>query len=178
MADARVVAKDKYKIWGIVDSTSVVENLKSQPLPSKYQLLTLDINKAKVRLDKLEPKKKTPDQFNYEKTGTEHVLLQLPWNDGNFYTFVVKNSNIFSPDLAKKFPNIRSYSGEKEQDGSTHLRLDINPSGFFAMIIAPSQTLFIRPLDDESGFYLCYDKNDVDRENKKFYEPPVRNRKE
>ena len=145
-------------------------------LPRKYQALMLDIKKAKARLSDLEPKDRVPNQLRYEKTDEENVLLQFPWNDGQFHTFQVKNSNIFSPDLAKKFPNIRSYSGERTDDSSIHLRLDINPSGLYAMITTPSQTLFIRPLDDERKLYLCYNKDDVDRDNKKYYESPIKTR--
>ena len=172
----QVIATDKYKAWRVINPASVPDQLSHEQLPRKYQVLTLDINRVKMRLRDLEQKKKVPDQFRYEKTGQDHILLQLPWNDGQFHTFLVKNSNVFSPELAKKFPNIRSYSGEKEDDGSTHLRLDINPSGLFAMITAPSQTLFIRPLNEEGRFYLCYDKSDVERENKEFYEPPIKTR--
>ena len=173
-AKKQVGSTDKYKIWRLIDSTAVTNRPDVQNLPRKYQALTLDIKRAKARLKALEPTGKVPDQLRYEKTNSDHVRLQLPWNNGEFYTFVVKKSNVFSPELAKKFPNIRSYSGEKEEDSRTHLRLDVNPAGLYAMITAPSQTLFIRPLNDESKIYLCYDKNDVDRNNKKFYEPPVK----
>ena len=173
---AQVISTDQYKIWQFIDTTSLTGRFDAKQLPQKYQTLILNIKKAKIRLSNLEPKEKVPNQLKYEKTDADHVLLQLPWNDGQFYTFQVKNSNIFSPELAKKFPNIRSYSGEKADDSSTHLRLDVNPSGLFAMITTPSQTLFIRPMDNESEIYLCYDKDDVDRNNRKYYEPPIKTR--
>ena len=159
-----------------MDKNTTTSEVNAAELPRKYQILKLDIKKVKARLRALEPKAKVPNQLRYEKTTEDDVLLQLPWNDGRFYTFTVKPSNIFSPELAKKFPDIRSYSGEKIDDGTTHLRLDINPSGLYAMITAPSQTLFIRPMDEEGRLYLCYDKVDVDRDNKKFYEPPIKTR--
>lgn len=175
-AKGQVIATDKYKIWRLM-APSAVTGLEGQgQLPRKYQALMLDIKKAKARLSDLEPKDRVPNQLRYEKTNEGNVLLQFPWNDGQFHTFQVKNSNIFSPGLAKKFPNIRSYSGERTDDSSIHLRLDINPSGLYAMITTPSQTFFIRPLDHEQKLYLCYNKDDVDRDNKKYYESPIKTR--
>lgn len=173
---AQVISVDEYRVWRLMDVNTTPGVADAGQLPVKYQILKLDIKKVKTRLRALEPQEKVPNQLRYEKTTEEDVLLQLPWNDGRFYTFTVKPSNIFSPELAKKFPDIRSYSGEKTDDGATHLRLDINPSGLYAMITAPSQTLFIRPLDEEGSLYLCYDKDDVDRDNKKYYEPPIKTR--
>ena len=173
---AQVISVDKYKVWRLMDASTTTAVVDAGQLPRKYQILMLDIKKVKARLRTLEPKEKVPNQLRYENTTEDEVLLQLPWNDGWFYTFTVKPSNIFSPELAKKFPDIRSYSGEKIDDGATHLRLDINPSGLYAMITAPSQTLFIRPLDEGESLYLCYDKDDVDRDNKKYYEPPIKTR--
>ncbi len=171
-----VISNDEYKIWELIDSASVSAQLNSQALPKKHQTLTLNIKRIKVRLSQLDKQDNKSDEIRFYKNQLDEVKVQFPWDDGNFYTFLVKKSGILSPDLAKKFPNIRSYSGKKIDDKNTNLRLDINPAGLFAMITTPSRTLFIRPLEGEEKFYLCYDKDQVDLSNKKYYEAPVKNR--
>lgn len=168
---------DPENIWFSIAPSSISQDLDEKSLPNKYLLLTLNMAKVKKRLASLESEEKSTNKIRLEKDANDFVYLHIPWDDGSFVNFKIKNSTIFSPELARKFPDIRSYSGEKQDDQTTHIRLDINPSGLYAMITSPEKTIFIRPKERKSKIYLCYNKADVNQDNREFNEPPIKSPK-
>jgi uncharacterized repeat protein (TIGR01451 family) len=69
--------------------------------------------------------------------------IELPLAQGGFSTFVIEPSDTMHPDLAAKFPQIRSLRGH--DDFGRRLRLDISPGGINAMIFADDGVQVIRP---------------------------------
>ncbi len=168
------IGDDPNKIWSLLDKNTTQENFKDKKLPNKYQLLSLNMQKAKLRLKPLEPEERSTTKINLTSDEGQIVSLFLPQENGTFSNFLIKNSNVFSADLAKKFPNIRSYSGHKKDDPTTKIRLDLNPFGLYAMITGTGKTVFIRPIEKESKIYICYNKADVNQDNREFYELQIK----
>jgi hypothetical protein len=76
---------------------------------------------------------------------TNPVFVALPMPDGTFKRFSVVETAVMAPELAAKFPEIRTYAGTGiDEDGST-VRIDTGPLGFRAMVLAPSGSVFIDP---------------------------------
>ncbi len=161
--------QDKYKVWQLVDTSSLAKALVIKNAPKKYGVLKLKSSKIKHLLKALEAKERVKDNISYVEAEKPAILIDLPYPFGKFYTYRIENSSLFSPELAKKFPDIRSYSGTQKENQTVHVRLDVNPSGLFAMITSSSEIVYIRPV--ENDYYICYKKSDVAADNKEFYEP-------
>lgn len=168
-SNTNTLNQDKFKVWQLVDSSSLAEALVINNAPKKYDVLKLKISKIKHLLKALEAKEKVKDNISYVEAEKPSMLIDLPFPLGKFYSYRIENSSLFSPELAKKFPDIRSYTGHQKDDEAIKVRLDVNPSGLFAMITLPNETIYIKPI--ENDYYICYKKSDVDADNKDFYEP-------
>ncbi len=128
--------------WTEISEVSANEN----DLPAKFKAYSLDIDKLKLAVE-------------------SNNALEIPTPYGEILTVNVKTSSTMSPALAEKFPEIRSYvvlNSEKVSSG----RIDINPSGFYAMISIESNTYFINPVERNSPEYVCYLKGDTNTNSK------------
>lgn len=86
--------------------------------------------------------------------------LALPQPQGGFTAFVLRDSGVMPPELAAKFPEIRSYAGIAA-DGS-QARIDVSPLGLQAMVFAADGTWMVQPQSRETGAaYLSFARDDV-----------------
>ena len=67
---------------------------------------------------------KVLEQIDVEKT----EMLQLPDQQGNLRAFKVRETPVFHPDLAKKYPQIQSFTGTSV-DGEQRVRFSYSPKG-------------------------------------------------
>ena len=115
-------------------------------LPSKYKAYNLDFDKLKLKAE-------------------SNNAIEIPTPTGEMLVVDVKISSTMSPSLAKKYPEIRSY--EVLTSGKiTSGRIDINSSGFYAMMIIDSETYFINPVESGNIEYVCYLKSDANTNSK------------
>ena len=104
--------------------------------------------------------------FNSDETELRHFLrqvpnemsgqsltIELPMPDGSLAAYQIFESSIMQPELAAKFPQIRSFvvSGI-DHPGSTG-RVDISQKGFRGMVYTPYGRVFIDPLGSASPRY-------------------------
>src|SRR5262245_12291228 len=73
------------------------------------------------------------------------VTLALPQEDGTLARFAVVESPVLEATLQERFPGIRTYRGQGQDDPSATVRLDLTPAGFHAMILSARGTLMIDP---------------------------------
>lgn len=155
--------------WQLLDDLPAARFL-SQPAiqPSQFQALTLNPDALKVALEG------APQELGRPSEPQPSVPLEiaLPMPDGTFARFQVEESPIMEPELAAKFPNIKTYSGRGIDDPAASLRFDLTPVGFHAQVLSPSGTYYIDPyfhLDD--SLYVSYFKQDyLNRPDFVFYE--------
>ena len=55
--------------------------------------------------------------------------IQLPSPDGGYNRFEFQSAGTMSPGLAKKFPNIRAFSGRSLDKGASSAQMEVTPAG-------------------------------------------------
>ncbi|MEP7263563.1 MAG: reprolysin-like metallopeptidase, partial [Bacteroidota bacterium] len=96
----------------------------------------------------------------------KNVVLELPSPDGSFKRFRIVESPVCAPELAAKFPETRTWSGQGIDDATATVRLDVTPFGFHAMILSANGDIFIDPVNlQTTENYICYFRKDCIRRN-------------
>lgn len=81
----------------------------------------------------------------HETSGRLDYQLSIPMPDGNLVLFSVQESPIMAPELAAKYPEIRTFKVFGVDDKSARGRIDITPLGFHGMIETGAGRVFVDP---------------------------------
>ena len=74
------------------------------------------------------------------------IEVQIPLPDGTTGRYRVTESQVQAPELAAKFPEIKTWQGEGIDDPRESIFMDRTPSGFHVMILSPDKgRIFIDP---------------------------------
>lgn len=148
-----VFSQGTSRMWKDLDETEV---------PSRSERLIVPVAERILRLD--------VDAFEMEAEGVPNETevnwkeWQLPMPDGSFQRFQVAETPLMAPELAAKFPQIKTYTGKGIDDPRATLRMDITPQGMHAMIISPKGSTFIDPMmKNDREHYTSYFKKDFRR---------------
>jgi hypothetical protein len=130
--------------------------------PEKFRTLTLNIPEI-IRIFQIAP----PERDVRAKDSK--VIVSLPLPDGNFSRFSIVESPVMEKELADKYPEIKTYSGQGIDDPYATVRFDLTPQGFHAMIFVVSDVIFIDPYAKGDDFYyISYYKKDFQPGYKNF----------
>ncbi len=137
--------------WHDVQENRLVQKGARQIVPTVYRTVALDLAGLSQYLAKAPLEQ---DQFVTNSLYT----LQLPLPDGKFEQFRVVESPIMQPELAAKFPEIRTYLIVGVDTPNLSGRLDITPTGFHGLILGDQGRIFIDPYSaGDSTNYIVYD---------------------
>ena len=90
-----------------------------------------------------------------------NVIITLPNVEGRLDKFKVYENSNLAPELAAKFPEIKSYVAVGVDNPSVRAYLSSSPLGFKGMIVYPSkETVFIEPLSNDGLNYSVYKTSD------------------
>jgi subtilisin-like proprotein convertase family protein len=141
-------------LWLSIDKNSV----KSKLLDGKANVIShktfvLDTDYLKSRLDLISK------QVSFT-SGTN--LVEFPDQNGILKKYAIKETSLMHPDLAAKFPDIKSYSGYDVNNKSTSIHFTVNSLGLYAMILSPDNgTIYIDPYTEDRKKYMVYLKKDI-----------------
>lgn len=149
-------------LWREISDTALARRaLQRQLIPKSYRTFRLNQTALKSLLGA------TPMEFTGAARDSQS-LITLPLPDGTYSRFRIVESPIMAPELAAKFPEIKTYSGQGIDDPTATTRFDVTPAGFHAMIISATGTTYVDPYaKGDTTNYISYYKRDApnDREN-------------
>lgn len=105
--------------------------------------------------------RQAPIESNPEAT-QKRTLLTLPNADGTLSRFSIVDSPIMAPQLAARYPGIKTYAAQGVDDPTTTARFDWTPAGFHGIILSPKGTVLIEPASvNDLENYIVYFQGDV-----------------
>lgn len=84
----------------------------------------------------------------------QSLNIELPMPDGSLATYRIIESSIMQPELAAKFPQIRSFVVHGVDYPGSSGRVDISQKGFRGMVSTPYGRVFIDPLSGNTNQYV------------------------
>lgn len=121
-------------------------------LASSFEGLALDVDAMRDLLST------AADEFS----GQNGIVVELPRPDGTFERFEVFSTYVMHPDLAARYTEIMTFTGQSLDNDFGSLRMDITPIGFHAQVLSPEGTYLIDPYYHlEDDFYSSYFRSDM-----------------
>lgn len=117
-----------------------------------------DMGKAK-KVFSLDRQVFMDEMKTFATSKSANKVVYLPDGDGNIIPFALKETPVMHPDLAKKYPNIKSYSGTSS-DGKYKVKLSSSPKGLESMVInlKNHEQTFMEPISNKTDSYVLYTK--------------------
>jgi hypothetical protein len=134
--------------WHAADTKSVVPD---QPLlkPDHYRVFTTDKAELKTALWAAAP------------TQEQGVVILLPSPDGTLRPYKIWQNDVMHPDLAARYPELRTFSGQDLERPGVVLKAEYSPEGFHAYVFNGKNTFVIDPYSrSNDGRFLVYYRRD------------------
>lgn len=147
----RVVSHTSDHTWAFLERAPDLI-LKSRPLarPAKGQVVQVDLAKLREAM-RAAPLEGTP------RAKTEPAFLELPLPDGSFERFNAIESPLMHPELAAKYPEIKTYLIWGIDDPLARGRAMIAPEGFHATFYTSADMVSIQRLSiDNNQYHTSY----------------------
>ena len=129
-------------------------------VPEKYRSLVLDTRGMQDFLKSLSSKSSIAAR-------DQSRIFELPLPQGGKATYRIWESPVMEPELATRFPGIKTYTGQGITDPTATIKVDFTELGFHAMILSDiSDDVFVDPyrqLDTKN--YLVYSKKDFTKKS-------------
>ena len=139
-------------LWRSSSRNSNSNTINKTGLPLKH-LFDLDFQSLKNKLAS-SPKR------NASKN-TSNTIIALPNGDGAMENFSVFENEVMAPELAAKYPEIKSYIAIGIDNPRARAYFSSSPLGFKSMILYPDQSaVFMEPVTDDLNTYTLYKKSD------------------
>ena len=137
------------ELWTDVDESSLALMTDVQGVPKQYRLLQLNETLFSSVISK------APLEF----TSSEAPVLSLPLPDGRLWRFRIVESPVLSPELAGKFPEIKTYSGQSIDDATATVRFSWTPKGLNALVINEQGTFVISPTGNDNQYFSYFTRD-------------------
>ncbi|PKV51016.1 putative secreted protein (Por secretion system target) [Aquimarina sp. MAR_2010_214] len=99
-------------------------------------------------------------QLRGKSSNGSTVIMQFPNEQGNMESYSIVEAPVMHPDLAAKYPEIKSYAGQGIDDPTATIRFSIAPSGLQSMRLSGnSKAVFIEPYTTSGSVYTIYSRD-------------------
>jgi len=143
-------------IWRTIDESEIALRGERQIIPIKYETFRVNANALQTVLAA------APLEANVNVHASNHII-SIPMPDGQVAEFRFVESPIMAPELAARYPEIKTYLGQGINDPSASIRFDLTTKGFHGQILSPKGAVYIDPYstDDQTHYISYYKKNFV-----------------
>jgi hypothetical protein len=94
-------------------------------------------------------------------SGNSNVIISFPNSEGQMERFSIMEASVMHPDLAARYPNIKSYAGQGVDDPSARIRFSMSPLGFQSMQLSANKpATFIESYTEDLSIYSVFKKAD------------------
>lgn len=99
------------------------------------------------------------DLIPVTKTNAEKRTVYLPNENGEIIAFILKETSVLHPQLAQKYPQIKSFTGISK-NGKYKVKLSNSHKGMDGMLVNLNnqKTTFIEQVSNEADTYVVYEK--------------------
>ncbi len=133
---------------------AIPTNVERTIVPDKYRTVALDLDGLKTTLSN------APMEFTAAAKNNP-LIINLPMPDGENATFALVESPVMHPDLAAKYPEIKSFAGVGADNPLLRVRIDYGTKGLRGIIDSPDGQIYIDPyIAGNNTNYLTYFKKD------------------
>ncbi|MEZ4801640.1 MAG: zinc-dependent metalloprotease family protein [Gelidibacter sp.] len=142
--------------WKNASSSEFRSTLKERVSnPSKYRTISLDTNSF------MEYASNAKGRFS--ESAAPPLVITLPLPNGENETFTLEDSELMHPDLAARYPQLKTYSGKGINDKTASIRLTYSPYfGFSGMILSGKHsTVYIDPITSDNKYYMSYYRDNL-----------------
>ena len=152
---ALVSAQSPANFWQEVSGDQILlpENAETVTMPAEYRSFSLNFDDMRNYL------RNAPAEGSAAaKAGAVQIVLPMP--DGGMETFRVWDSPVMAPELAAKFPMIKTYAGRGITDPTHTVRLGTGLDGFHAVIISENGGSIVAPYaTNQTQYYINFKKS-------------------
>ena len=140
--------------------TSVALESREKPLPitehlKKYALYQINIEDLRAHL--------LPAPLDVTKRSNTGILLDIPMPDGSVETFMMYEDPLLAPEVAKKHPEIKTYTGYGIKHKSYTIKINFTIRGLSAVIVGlqKGEVFFEKQNNTETPVYVSYYSDEV-----------------
>lgn len=126
---------------------------------SEYRTLSLDFSALKQALQA------APAEYTAAAQASQ-VAVYLPMPEGQLEAFEVVETHNMHPNLAARYPQIRTYAGRSLERPHVSARFEVTPLGFTAGIFTPNGRVYVEPYaTQQTRYHIAYYKKHLQIEN-------------
>jgi hypothetical protein len=131
------------------------------PSPQETWVRPKAFRAFQLQHSRLRPLLERAPKESFQAAATSHAVISLPMPDGTLARFRFVESPVMHPDLAARFPEIKTYCGRGIEDPAATVRFDLTPVGFHAQILSPRGAVYIEPyLRGNTSLHAVYARRD------------------
>jgi hypothetical protein len=148
--------------WSPASTLSSSQTIKNgKTAPSSFKVYELDVAGIKKVLQA------APDRASRVRS---EVIVTFPAPDGSFQNYKIVEASVFHPELAAKYPGIKSYAGQGIDDPTATIRFSIcDQFGFHGMVLSGKHhTYYIDPYSTDRKHYSVYARESLSVPDRSF----------
>ncbi|MDU0370409.1 reprolysin-like metallopeptidase [Hymenobacter endophyticus] len=142
-------------LWADAQQVPTAARAATQPL-SHFRAVTFQLDAVRAALSA------APTERGGAARASATVI-SLPLPNGTSQRFRVVQVPVMAPELAARYPSIRTYAAQGLDDPSATARLDVSPDGFHALILSASATVYIDPAERGQQTHLVFERRAMNR---------------
>jgi subtilisin-like proprotein convertase family protein len=130
-------------------------NAETVNMPNNYLMFSLDLDAMRNHL------RSAPAEGSQEAIAG-NFQVQLPLPDGTMQTFKAWESKVMHPDLAARYPMIRTFAGMSTENPSHLVRFGYGPNGFHSFITTDDGGSLVTPYaNNQTQYYICFSRSEL-----------------